>query len=151
MIVDPVESIADAQVTFLNGSKAGWHVDHRPTITFQAIKHADPNELLKTEKLTSTLVVIVPFGESAKKIDRGGKALETYQTYLMIVRQLDSAFTRPKLGELARQLKLALRAQNRMAGYPWMGDETTAKYELEVLSQVEHFANVTRFDYAGTA
>lgn len=150
-MVDPVEAIADAQVAFLNGDKSGWAADYQPDISFVAIKSADPTEYLKVERLTTTQVFVVPFGESFQKTDRGGGGMETYSTYLLIVRGLAVDFTRETLAHFARQLKLAMRKQNRMAGYVFAGDETTFKYSMEALKETDHFANSTVFTYRGMA
>lgn len=148
-MIDPVEEIADAMVAFLNGSKAGWEEELRPDINFEAVKNADPNASLQIEHLSNLQVFVVPFGERATKIDRGGKCLEVYSVFLLVVRRIDTDFTRKVLSLLSRQLNLAIRHAIRMDGYPFNGYDTTAKYELEVLKQTEHFANSTRFDFLG--
>lgn len=149
MSADPVEDIADALVEFLNGDKSEWL--EQPDIAFVAVKDSDPTQRLTVENLSSVQVFVVPFGETAQKIGRGGQALETYQVFLLVVRGVNGQFTRSRLAEFARQLKLAVRRGGKMAGYHWRGDETTAKYQLEALQQVDHFASSVRFDFSGTA
>lgn len=149
MSADPVEDIADALVTFLNDDKSEW--GEQPEIVFTAVKNADPTKELTVENLATTQVFVAPYGETGQKIGRGGQALETYQVFLLVVRGITTEFTRTKLAEFVRQLKLAIRKGGKMAGYHWRGDETTAKYQLEALTQVNHFASSIRFDYSGTA
>lgn len=150
MIIDPCEDIADAMVEFLNGSKAQWNPQFVSSIKFQAVKSSDPTPDLQVEEKLRTLQhFVIPFGERATKIDRGGKCLEVYSVFLLIVGQLHDDMTRTELARHTRKLNLAIRHQSRMAGYPFNGYDTTAKYELEVLRQINHFANSTRFDFTG--
>lgn len=146
---DPVEDIADAMVDFLNGSKTGW--PQEPTISFSAVKTADPTPFLQVEKLSTTQVFVIPFGESYQRTDRGGGGMETYSVFLLIVREVNKTFTMEKLGLFARQLKLAIRKNRRIGGYVFSRDETTFKYQMEALQQYNHFANSTRFDFIGMA
>lgn len=149
--IDPCETIADAMTEFLTGSKAQWEPTLIPSINFQAIKTADPTPYLQKEKLSTLQHFVIPFGERATKIDRAGKCLEVYSVFLLIVREMDSEFPREKLSLHARKLNLAIRHNRRMGGYPFNGYDTTAKYELGVLRQVNHFASSTRFDFLGIA
>jgi hypothetical protein len=142
-MTDPVEQISDALVTHLNGLETG-----SLGFVFQAEKTDDPDELLYAEQ-PDLKVLVVPFGETAERIGRGGQAIETYQVNVIVVKKLDIV-TRDALSLFARQLKAAIRP-NRMAGYGWAGDETVTKYDPKILRELNQFASLTRFSYQGTA
>jgi hypothetical protein len=146
MSADPVEDIADAMVTFLNGA-ASW--DDEPSFKFTAEKSDSAIGKVYKEKQTTLKVLVVPWGEAAEKIDRGGKALESYLVQLVIVRQMDADFTRAKLAVFARELKIAIRHNRRLAGYPWSGDETVMKFDSIALAEMNNFATATQFNFAG--
>ena len=132
-------------VVFL-GDAPNWQ--DPPSLNFETVKDAVPEQKLYKEKLKTLTAFVVPFGESAQKIGRGGQALETYQVFLIIAREMDVTFTREKLSRLSRELKLAIRRSARMAGCPWMGDETTQKYDERMLREHNNFVSSTRFDFS---
>ncbi len=144
MSADPVEDIADALVTFLENA-ANW--SEPPSLEFEVIKDATPE--LHLEKIKSTTVFVIPFGEAAEKIGRGGQALETYQVFTMVYRPMDSTIGRTELANFSRQLKLAIRKQGRMAGFSWSGDETSVKFNPQVGKDSKAFVDGTQFNYAG--
>jgi hypothetical protein len=146
MSADPVEDIADAMVTFLDGA-ASW--EDPPSLTFNAEKSDSAIGKVYKEKQTTLKVLVVPWGEAAEKIDRGGKAIESYQVELVIIRQMDTEFTRAKLSVFARELKIAIRHNKRLAGFPWIGDETVMKFDTIALAEMKNFATATRFNFSG--
>lgn len=146
MSADPVEDIADAMVTFLNGA-AGWA--DPPSLTFAAEKSDSAIGKVYKEKQVAIKVLVVPWGEAAEKIGRGGQGLESYQVEIVIVRQLDADFTRQSMSRFARELKLAVRHAVRIGGYPWIGDETVMKFDTIALAEMGNFATATRFSFAG--
>lgn len=144
MSADPVEDIADALVTFLENAE-NWSAP--PSLKFTVIKDATPE--IHLEKIKTTTVFVIPFGEAAEKIGRGGQALETYQVFTMVYRPMDSEFTRQLLSKLSRELKLAIRGATRMAGCVWTGDETSVKFNPQVGKDSKAFVDGTQFSYAG--
>lgn len=146
MSADPVEDIADALVDFL-GNAAEW--PESPSMAFEVIKDATPDDKLEKEKLKGTKVFVVPFGESAEKIGRGGQALETYQVFVVVARAMDADFTQPKLAKFTRELKLAIRRQPRMAGFPWQGDDTTVKLNTALARETDVFISGVMVSFTG--
>lgn len=145
MSADPVEDIADAMVTFLNGAP-NW--SEPPTLKFNAEKSDSAFGKVYKERQVALQVLVVPWGEAAEKIGRGGQALESYQVELVIIRLLDAEWTRTRLSVFARQLKLAIRRNVRLGGYVWSGDETVTKFDPIALAEMNQFATATRFNFA---
>jgi hypothetical protein len=143
---DPVEDIADALVVFFEDAES-WTAP--PSMNFEVIKDAVPDEKLKKELLQNLKVFVVPFGEAAEKIGRGGQALETYQVFVVVARAMNADFTQPKLAKLTRELKLAVRKSPRMAGYPWQGDETSVKLNTPLAREADVFVSGFMVSYTG--
>lgn len=148
MSADPVEDIADALVTFLEGAP-NWTPP--ASMNFVVEKNATPEEKLYKEKQKTLIAFVVPFGETAQKIGRGGEALEVYQVYVVISRELNADFTRQNLSLFAREVKLAIRKNRRMAGCVWSGDQTDQKYNATLLMDHNTFVCSMRFDFAKAA
>lgn len=146
MSADPVEDIADALVAFLEGAPS-W--SEPPSIVFEVVKDATPDEKLKKEELRKSKVFVVPYGETAEKIGRGGQALEVYQVFLVFARAMDADFTQPKLAKWAREVKLAIRKSPRMAGHPWAGDDTTVKLNTPLAREADVFVSGVMLSYSG--
>lgn len=146
MSADPVEDIADALVAFLEDAE-NWTPP--PSIAFEVEKDATPDAKLEKEKLRQSKVFVVPFGETAEKIGRGGQALEVYQVFVVFARAMDNDFTRPKLAKWAREVKLAIRSATRMAGYAWAGDDTTVKLNTPLARENDVFVSGVLLSYSG--
>jgi hypothetical protein len=139
---DPVEDVADALVTLLEAAPS-WSTP--PSLSFAVVKEAVPEEAIELESIRTLTVLVCPFGESAQKIDRGGKALETYQVYLVIARPMGEEFTRVNLSRFAREVKTGIRQAGKMAGCVWSCDETV-KFNPQ-LYRSNFFLSATRLDY----
>lgn len=140
--MDPVEDICDALVTYINGLS-------ELSLTAVASKPVDPLDELTLEH-PELQVLVVPFGESATKIGRGGHVLEVYQATLMIVRMLTVEFSRERLSLFTRELTAVLRGE-RMAGHVWSGDETVSKFDLNQIHEKHQFVSVVRLSYTAAS
>jgi hypothetical protein len=140
-MTDPVEDICDALVEHINGLVL--------SLTAVASKPENPPEELKLEH-PELQVLVVPIGETATKIGRGGHVLETYQVALWVVRKLSVEFNRARLSLFTREVTQALRGE-RMAGHVWSGDETLSKYAIRMIHETTEFFALVQLTYTAAS
>lgn len=141
---DPGEEIAEAIVEKLNGIPL--------SLTFTAEQPEDITQSYELERPELT-VLVAPFDEESEHIDRGGSAMETFQTNVVVIRQLSSEFTRSRLSKFTRELKLALRGFHLLLDdgcrLHWVGDSTPTKYDPEKIRELNQFHAIIRTAHRG--
>ena len=142
---DPCEDICDSLVDWANA--LAEETPNPLGVAFAASKPADPNAQLELE-FNDLQVMFVPYAEEEEKAGRGGVVLETFTVSMMVVRQLSSEFSRPRLAGVVRTLRDQLRGV-RMAGYVYSRSETAVKFDPDQVHDNNQFLSVVRLSYKG--
>ncbi len=140
---DPGEAICDALVAFIEDHQAGGS----NTLSLHCSPKAPEDILAELKRESEDLqLFFTPYAETEEKIGRGGQALEEFVVSAVIAKKLSDTFTRKKLFQFVRELRVLVRGQ-RMAGYVYSNGETATKYNPDDLHENNRFQSVVRFYY----
>lgn len=140
---DPGELIANGLVEHLN--------EHPLSLEFTAENPEDITAAYEAERPSLT-VLLGPFEETSEHIDRGGTAVETFETTVVVIRKLSPEFPRQRLSQFTRELKLSLRGVHlNFDGtiFRWVGDTTVTKFDPEKIRVLRQFNSVMRIRHIG--
>lgn len=146
-VTDPGEDICDALVQFIKELTTPNEDPADPDVSLKAVIRKTDNPLGEIQhEIDDLLVLLYPSAEAAEKRGRGGECQEEFTISMLVIRQMDSQFTRSRLSQYCREIKAAVRGV-RMAGYIWSAEETTQKFDIEMAQDTTTFASVTDFHY----
>lgn len=148
-MTDPGEDICNALIQFVSElpTPSEGPDQDEPQVSLAAKIRKTDNPLGEIEhEVEDLLVLMYPSAEAAEKRGRGGECIEEFTVSMLVIRKMDSRFTRSRLSQYVREIKAAVRGV-RMAGYIWSSEDTTQKYDIGMAADTNTFASVTDFIY----
>lgn len=140
---DPAEDICDALVEFVQALES-------PDVSLNAQVRKTDNPLGELEYENTDLTVLFHvFSEESTKTGRN-TFQEDFTIAMLVVRKVDSGFTRGVLAKFVREIKAAVRGV-KMAGWTFSADETPVKFDAQQMKDLRQFVSIVHFTYTGFA